>query len=142
MNQQESRTTERLNAFLRAELAAVHAYEHALRLLNGRLGDDSEQILAFAAGHQRTVAALQGCIRALGGVAAAEAGTWGSFGLLRDAVSIRLLLEAEQSGLDEYEAALPSLDGEVRELVERELVPRQRRHVATLSRILSDLAPA
>lgn len=138
---QQERTTERLNAFLRAELAAVHAYEHALRLLNGRLGDDSVQILGFAAGHQRTVAALQACIRALGGVAAAEAGTWGSFALLRDAVSIRLLLEAEQRGLDEYEAALPSLDGEVRELVEGELVPRQRRHVATLSKILSDLAP-
>jgi len=141
MNQQEG-TTERLNAFLRAELAAVHAYQHALRSLNGRLGEDSARILGFAAGHQRTVAALQTCIRALGGVAAAEAGTWGSFAFLRDAVSLKQLLEAERRGLAEYEAALPSLDGEVRELVEHELIPRQQRHVTTLSGILSDLAPA
>jgi hypothetical protein len=139
---QEARTTKRLNAFLRAELAAVRAYEHALRALNGRLKDDSEQILGFAAGHQRTVAALQGCIRALGGVAAAEAGTWGSFAPLRDAVTVQHLLEAEKRGLTEYEAALTSLDGEARELVENELMPRQRQHVATLSRILRNLTAA
>jgi len=69
-------------------------------------------------------------------------GTWGSFALLRDAVSLKQLLEAERRGLAEYEAALPSLDGEVRELVEHELIPRQQRHVATLSGVLSDLAPA
>lgn len=142
MNQQEPRATQRLNALLRAELAAVRAYEHALRSLDGRLGDDSKQILGFAAGHQRTVAALQACIRALGGVAAAEAGTWGSFTLFRDALSVLHLLEAEQRSLAEYEAALPDLAGEALELVEHELIPRQRRHVATLSTILSDLASA
>lgn len=142
MSQQESRATERLNALLRAELAAVLAYQHALRSLDGRLGDGNAQIRGFAAAHQRTVAALQACIHALGGVAAAEAGTWGSFALLRDAVSVQQLLEAEQRGLSEYEAALPSLDGEARELVGLELMPRQRRHVATLSRILSGLSPS
>ena len=141
MNQQVRRTADRLNEFLKAELAAVLAYQHGLRSLDGRLGADTRQILEFAAGHQRTVAALQTCIRALGGVAAAEAGTWGSFAFLRDAVSLKQLLEAERRGLAEYEAALPSLDGEVRELVEHELIPRQRRHVTMLSRTLSDLAP-
>lgn len=141
MIQQEA-TTERLNAFLRAELAAVRAYQRVLRSLNGKLKDDSELILGFAAGHQRNVAALQACIRALGGVAAAEAGTWGSFALLRDAVSVQHLLEAEERGLAEYEAAAPSLDGEARELVEHELMPRQRQHVATLSKLLRNLAAA
>jgi len=142
MIQQKPQTNQRLNALLRAELAAVLAYQHGLRSMDGRLGDDTRQILGFAAGHQRTVAALQACIRALGGVAAAEAGTWGSFALLRDAASVQHLLEAEQRGLAEYEAALPSLDGEAHELVEHELMPRQREHVATLSKILSDLASA
>ncbi|MFI5180077.1 MAG: hypothetical protein ACHQPI_01645 [Thermoanaerobaculia bacterium] len=142
MMEQEPQATERLNAFLRAELAAVLAYQHGLRSLDGRLGSDTEQILGFAAGHQRTVAALQACIRALGGVAAAEAGSWASFALLRDAGSVQQLLEAEARGLAEYAAALPSLDGEAHELVEHELMPRQRQHVATLSKILADLAPA
>jgi hypothetical protein len=126
----------RLNAFLRAELAAVVAYQHAIRSLDGRLGDGIVQIRDFAGAHQRTVAALQVCIRALGGVAAAEAGTWGSFAVLRDAVTIHQLLAAEKLGLSEYEAALPSLHGEPRELVEEELMPRQRRHVATLKALL------
>ena len=142
MNQQVRRTADRLNEFLKAELAAVLAYQHGLRSLDGRLGADTRQILEFAAGHQRTVAALQTCIRALGGVAAAEAGTWGSFALLRDAVSVRQLLNAEKIGLAAYEAALPSLDGEAHELVEQELIPRQRTHVATLSKLLDGLASA
>jgi hypothetical protein len=142
MDQQGPRTTERLNELLRAELAAVLAYQHSLRSMDGRLGDDSTKILGFAAGHQRTVAALQVCIRALGGVAAAEAGRWGSFALLRDAVSVQQLLDAEKTGLAEYQAALPSLAGEAHELVEHELIPRQRQHVATLSKLLADLTPA
>jgi hypothetical protein len=142
MDQQPARAAERLNELLRVELAAVLACQHAVRSLDGRRGPDSSRFLDLAVGHQRNVAALQSCIRALGAVPAAEAGTWGSFALLRDAVSVQQLLEAEQRGLAEYEAALPTLDGEVRELVEQELMPRQRRHVATLSKILADLAPA
>jgi len=141
MNQQPPPSADSLNALLRVELAAVLACQNARHSLNGRLQDHSERLLGLAAGHQRNVAALQSCIRALGGVAASEPGTWGSFALLRDELSVQQLLEAEQRGLAEYEAALPSLDGEVRQLVEQELMPRQRRHVATLSRILSDLAP-
>ena len=38
------------------------------------------------------------------------------------------LLEIERRGLAEYEAALISLDLDARELVELELIPRQRRH--------------
>lgn len=142
MNQPVHRTAERLNEFLRAELAAVLAYQHGLRSLDGRLGEDTKQILGFAAGHRRTVAALQACIRALGGVASAEAGRWGSYALLRDAASVQQLLDAEKIGLAEYQAALPSLDGEAHELVEHELIPRQRQHVATLSKLLDDLASA
>jgi hypothetical protein len=54
-------------------------------------------------------------------------------------VSLHELLGAEERGLAEYEAALPSLDDEVRDLVEHELIPRQRQHVATLARLLSHI---
>ena len=142
MNQGD-RPAESLNALLRVELAAVLAYQHALRSLDGRLGDDSGQVLGLAAGHQRNVAALQACIRALGAVPASEPGaSWSTFALLRDKLSVEQLLEAEKEGLAEYVAALPFLDEEVRELVERELMPRQRQHIATLTRIMSGLSPA
>lgn len=50
------------------------------------------------------------------------------------------LLEIERHGLAEYEAALTSLDLDARELVEIQLMPRQRRHVAGLSAMLIRLA--
>lgn len=140
MSQQTPISTERLNALLQVELAAVLAYQHALRSLDGRLGDGSRKVLGMAAGHQRNVAALQGCIHALGGVPVTDpAAAWSSFSLLRDELSVQQLLEAEECGLAEYEAVLGSLEGEVRDLVEHELIPRQRRHVADLSKILIDV---
>ena len=141
MSEQPQRSTGRLNELLRVELAAVVAYQHALRSLDGRLGSDSsESVRSMAAGHQRNAAALQACVRALGGAPAAEPGaTWSSFVLLRDELSIQQLLEAEENGVAGYEAALPSLDGEVRDLVETELLPRQRIHVATLSKLLLEV---
>jgi len=142
MKKQPPPSADSLNALLRVELAAVLACQAARHSPDGRLQDHSERLLGLAAGHQRNVAALQSCIRALGGIPAVEPGTWGAFTLLRDAVSVQQLLEAEERGLAEYEAALPSLDGEVRELVEHELMPRQRQHLAALSKILSDLSPA
>ena len=141
MTQQE-RAAQRLNLLLASELAAVVAYQHALRSLDGGPEGEFAEISGFASAHQRTVAALQACVRTLGGIASAEAGSWGGFVLLRDASSVRQLLVAEESGLAEYEAALPSLEGEVRGLVENELIPRQHLHVATLSRILSGLGAA
>jgi bacterioferritin (cytochrome b1) len=142
VNEQPARAVERLNALLRVELAAVLACQHAGRSMDGRLGPGSSHFFDLAVGHQRNVAALQSCIRALGAVPAAEAGTWGTFALLRDAVSLQQLLEAEQRGLAEYEAALSTVDGDVRELLEHELMPRQRQHVATLSKILGALPAA
>lgn len=140
MSQPLSRPTERLNALLQVELAAVVAYQHAIRSMDGRLGSDSGQVRDMAAGHQRNVAALQGCIRALGGVPVVDPGAaWSTFALLSDELSVQQLLEAEECGLADYEAALPSLEGDVRELVEHELIPRQRQHVAALSKILMDV---
>jgi len=133
---------ERLNGLLRGELAAVIACRHALWSLNGRHPDTAVEIATFKAHHTQTVAALQAAVRALGGSPAVEAGTWGSFALLGDALSVRLLLQAEALGLIEYEDALASLGGSSRDVVELELLPRQRRHIAALSSILSGLPAA
>lgn len=133
---------ERLNGLLRGELAAVIAYRHALWSLDGRRPGTAEQIVSFAANHQQTVAALQAAVRALGGTPAAEAGTWGALALLRNTVSVGLLLQAEEIGLVDYESALWSLGGALRDLVELELIPRQRRHIAVLTTLLSGLSAA
>jgi hypothetical protein len=131
---------DRLNVLLRGELAAVAAYQRALRAIDGKIPVDGGEILRFAAEHQRTVATLQAAVHSLGGTPAAETGTWGAFERLRDTVSVHALLAGEEAGLAEYEAALPSLLGDPRELVEKELIPRQRRQIAALSTILADLS--
>lgn len=143
MSTQPPRPTDYLNALLCVELAAVLAYQHALRSVDGRLGGASRQVLDMAAGHQKNAAALQACIRALGGIPATEPGAaWSTFVLLHDELSVQQLLEAEECGLADYEAALPSLEGDIRDLVEHELIPRQRLHVAALSKILIEICPA
>lgn len=125
-----------LNELLRGELAAVNAYQRALRSAEGRETADAAEILRFASEHQRTVAALQGAVRDLGGVPASEAATSGAFALLRDTATVRELLAGEESGLRMYEAASGSLGSDVRDLFTLELIPRQREHVAELSAIL------
>lgn len=131
---------EQMNSLLRGELAAVAAYQHAVRSLVGKVAIDAVEIMNFASEHQRTVAALQAAVRTLGGVPAVEASTWGAFALLRDTASIRSLLEGEAASLAGYRAVLPSLHDDAHELVEFELIPRQNRHVAALSVILEGLS--
>lgn len=129
-----------LNALLQGELAAVNTYQRALRSAEGRATVDAGQILRFAAEHQRTVAALQGAVREMGAVPASEAATWGAFALLRDTASVRELLDGDEACLTMYEAAHLTLDGDARDLVTLELIPRQRKQIAELSAILSRLS--
>ena len=131
--------TNDLNALIRGELAAVYAYQRALRSAEGGAPDGAE-ILRFASEHQRTVAALQGAVRELGGIPASEAATWGAFSLLRDTATIRELLHGEEGSLRSYETATGSLDGDARDLVTLELIPRQRKNISELSAILSRLS--
>jgi hypothetical protein len=141
----------RLNTLLRGELAAVAGYQKALRTMKEKAVADSDQVLRLAADHQRTVTALHGSVRARGGAPVVEAGPWegsSALALTGDGASVMLenkefvgaLLELERRGLAEYEAALTSLDEDARELVEFELIPRQRKHVAGLSALLLHLA--
>lgn len=141
---------ERLNSLLRVELAAVAGYQKTLGVLRKKASTDGDHILRLASDHQRTVTALHGSVRARGGVPAVAAAPWeGSDATALTAErGMRLegrefmaaLLEVERRGLAEYEAALTSLDEDARELVEFELIPRQRRHVKALTAMLAHLA--
>jgi hypothetical protein len=132
--------TDGLNTLLRGELAAVNAYQRALKSTEGGITVDAMEIRRFAWEHQRTVAALQGAVREMGGVPASEAGTWGAFALLRDTASVRELLDGEEAGLKMYEAADGTLNGDAHDLVTFELIPRQRKHISELSAIISGLS--
>lgn len=141
---------ERLNSLLRLELAAVAGYQKALRAVKKKAVVDGDHLLQLASEHQRTVAVLQGSVQARGGAPVLEADPWEAsvaFGLNGNGASavlerqkfVGVLLEVERRGLAEYEASLALLDDDARELVELELIPRQRRHVARLSDLLVQL---
>ena len=143
---------ESLNSLLRVELAAVATYQKALGVLRRKANSDGEHILRLASDHQRTVTALHGSVKARGGVPVSEAAPWegsgvlaltgnGSSAKLGEREFVAALLAAERRGLAEYEASLTSLDEDARELVELELIPRQRKHVEALSARLA-LLPA
>jgi hypothetical protein len=142
---------DRLNSLLRAELAAVAWYQKALRTLKQNAVVDTGQIFQLASDHQRTVAALQGSVRACGGAPAiAATPSWegsddatlsdqGAPAMMEGKQIVRSLLAVELRGLAEYESAVSSLDEDARELVELELIPRQRRHIASLAALLAQL---
>ncbi len=142
---------ERLNSLLRVELAAVAGYQKTLRALKKKANADSEHMLRLASDHQRTVTALQVSVQARGGAPAVAADPWEGSGVasltaeggserMEDKDFVGALLEVERRGLAAYETCLSSLDDDARELVELELIPRQRRHVAGLSALLGQLA--
>jgi bacterioferritin (cytochrome b1) len=146
-----NRVLDQLNSLLRVELAAVAGYQKALRVLRKKAVADSDQILQLASDHQRTVTALHGSVQARGGAPVVVADPWegslaaaleaeGASGMLESKEFVGALLEVERRGLAEYETALSSLDDDARELVELELIPRQRKHVAQLSSMLVSLA--
>lgn len=141
---------ERLNSLLRVELAAVAGYQKALRAVKNKAIVDGDHLLQLASEHQRTVAVLRGSVQARGGAPVLEADPWeasvaaalngnGASAVLARQKFVGALLEVERRGLAEYEASLTSLDEDARELVELELIPRQRKHVAGLSALLVHL---
>ena len=139
---------DKLNSLLRVELAAVAGYQKALRTLREKAVNDGDHILQLASDHQRTVTALQGSVHARGGAPLVTASAWEGCDAaaltngdaLESKEFVGALLAVERHGLAQYEAALSILDEDARELVELELIPRQRRHVARLSEMLEKLA--
>jgi bacterioferritin (cytochrome b1) len=142
---------EPLNSLLRVELAAVAGYQRALRSLKTRAAADADHILKLAADHQRTATALRGSVQARGGEPVTAVSPWegsaaallteeGTPVVMESAEFVGALLQVEKRGLAAYEGSLASLDEDARELVELELIPRQKRHVASLAAILVLLA--
>ncbi len=128
-----------LNALLVGELAAVNAYQRVLRSAESRATADVAEILCLASEHQRAAAVLQGVIREMGGVPASEAEEWGAFTLPTVAAMVCELLRGEEAGLRMYEAAQETVDGDARELVTLEFIPRQHKSIAELRAIIATL---
>lgn len=140
------KAVDQLNSLLRGELSAIETYEQALRRLNGPGTELADQLVHFAAEHSRNADSLKARVEALDGKPALSSGAWGAWAkvvqgsanIFGDGSAIKALKEGEEHGLEDYEDALEDgeLDDTSRRLVENELIPRQRKHIAALDAFL------
>ena len=139
-----------LNGLLKGELAAVATYETALKGTPDEPDGDADRLLELAAAHQRSARRLRDEVIRLGGAPVDSGGVWAAFArtrplssnVLADRPAVRYLRECEEAGLADYEEARESLDESSRDVVDEELLPRQRRHLAALSAIAARLEEA
>jgi uncharacterized protein (TIGR02284 family) len=124
---------DRLNEFVRGELASVETYELALHAIkDSELKGPLQQIRDS---HERRVGLLRERIRGLGGEPAHSSGVWGAFAralqrgadLLGQRVALAALEEGEDQGKRRYSRDLDELQASEREFVERELMAEQVR---------------
>jgi len=126
-------TIERLNEFVRTELASVETYDLALHTIK-----DSEVMGALRQirdSHERRVELLRERVRSLGGEAPHSSGVWGAFArtiqrgadLLGHRVALAALEEGETQTQKRYTRDLDELQAVEREFIERELLAEQMR---------------
>ncbi len=122
-----------LNELLRGELASVETYELALRTARDvKLAGALRQIHDS---HARRVALLQDKIDELGGQPVASSGAWGAFtrlvqrgaDLLGNTTALAALEQGEDVGERRYARELDELEEPLRQFVQTELAPEQRR---------------
>lgn|GEM_PF-477000 len=126
-------TIEKLNEFVRGELASVETYDLALKTIKDP--DVIGPLRQIRDSHDRRVKLLREKIRALGGEPAHSSGVWGAFlraiqrgaDLLGHRVALAALEEGEDQGKKRYARHLEDIEAVEREFVERELMPEQRR---------------
>lgn len=126
-------TIDRLNEFMRAELASVETYDLALQAIKDQ--DLVGPLRQIRDSHDRRVNLLRDRIRALGGEPAHSSGVWGAFvramqrgaDLLGRRVALAALEEGEDQVKKRYGRETFELQATEREFVERELAPEQLR---------------
>jgi bacterioferritin (cytochrome b1) len=141
MEKSTSSTIDKLNTFLRDELAAIEMYQAALR---GRSAFNGKTELSQCQrSHEVRAEALRGKIASLGGKPAGTSGLIGAWERLVEGVAvavgadmaIRALEQGEDHVLQDYRKGLSDVDPEVRTFLERSIVPEEE----VTHRTLSDL---
>ena len=126
-------TIERLNDFVRGELASVETYDLALHAIKDT--ELTAPLRQIRESHERRVEILRDRIRSLGGEPAHSSGVWGAFAralqrgadLLGQRVALAALEEGEDQSKRRYTRDLDELQANDREFVERELMAEQVR---------------
>ena len=140
----EDEESEGLASLVRGELAAVETYKQALEKVGELPG--SEELRRIESEHEEAVLLLQEHMSDFAAEPPADSGLWGSWAkaveggakLLGGKAAIKALKAGEELGIHEYEDALrdETLDGEIRQMISSELLPKTRAHIPVLDRLL------
>ena len=123
---------EKLEEFLKRELAAVETYELVLK--NVDHGEIRHTLQGLLINHTRRADRIRERIEMLGAVPPKSSGVWGTLAkavqagadLLGDRTAIAVLEEGEDRGLKFYTENLSECDVKTRRFIETELLPEQQ----------------
>ena len=146
MSTMTTESTSTLNSLLRGEMSALETYGQALHKLQDDNVPGAAELHQIRKEHRDAAVALQSHVTGHGDEPSRDSGPWGAFAkavegtakLFGNKAALKALKEGEEHGVKEYEDALKDehLPGEVRALVRDTLLPHQRRHVATIDRLM------
>jgi demethoxyubiquinone hydroxylase (CLK1/Coq7/Cat5 family) len=127
------RSTEKLSACLRGELAAVETYELALRHVNHEAA--RETLESILRSHQRRAELIHDKMARAGLRVPASSGAWGALAkavqvgadLLSLSTAVAALEAGEDRGLRVYTSDLDECDHDTRYFIATTLLPEQRR---------------
>lgn len=144
MNDANAAVERRLDSLLRGEISAAETYKQVLERIED--AERAARLRAMQEEHGDAIRFLYAQIAARGIEPSSHSGPWGAFArtiegaaaMLGDAPALKVLREGEERGLASYEEALEEaiLPPECRQQVETRFVPRQRRHIDELTRMI------
>ena len=133
-----------LNSLLRGELAATETYQQALAKLEDDPG--AERLRQMHADHRTAANTLRQHVHECGGKPDQSSGAWGTWAKIVEGTAkvfgnkaaLKALKEGEEHGVKDYEAALENtaLAPECRSLIQSQLLPQTRSHIAALDQIM------
>jgi bacterioferritin (cytochrome b1) len=143
MNNYSDKDIDKLNDFLKSEIAAVETYSQAIEK-TGQSSTVVQRLVELRQSHASRARLLSERIVALGGAPAEGSGMWGGFAklveggakALGEKAALEALEEGEDKGLQEYRDEIDDLSDASRQFVASMILPEQQRSHDTLSRML------
>ena len=128
------------NSLLRGEVSAVETYEKAIKKFEGE--SEVTLLTEMRMSHQQSLQRLHDNVLDMGGTPTTDSGAWGVFansvqaaaGLFGENAALSALIQGEEHGVKEYEAALDNEDvmAECQDIIRTELLPRTKINLTTL----------
>ena len=137
-------TVNHLNSLLKGEISATETYRMAIDKAAGKETPEHTDLLQkFQEEHAASASHLRQCIADLGGEASDTSGAWaktvqGTMNIFGAVSALKAIREGEEHGLNDYEAAAAEVDTRSRQLIEEQLIPTIKNHLAALDRLIDE----